>query len=296
MIEFKDLSLDDRELFNKSLKAFGPQASELSFTNLFMWRKSYNIRYALLNGYLLIISVPVDKEPFSFMPIGPYLKDSFDETVARLKEYFSEKGWEMKFKRVQEDRIHCFNGIFKEEPALDPDNSDYVYLSSDLTVLSGKKYDGKRNHIKNFKRSYEYEYVELHNENTDECIRIVEDWCRQRSCSEHDEHFCEKLANIELLNNYETLGCKGGLIKVNGRFEAFTVGEMLNEDTAVIHIEKANTGINGLYTFVNQQFCENEWSGVNFINREQDLGVEGIRKAKLSYKPVKMIDKYTVVV
>ncbi|HEX9062119.1 MAG TPA: phosphatidylglycerol lysyltransferase domain-containing protein [Clostridia bacterium] len=296
MIEFKDLSLDDRELFNESLKAFGPQASELTFTNLFMWRKSYNIRYALLNGYLLIISVPVNKEPFSFIPIGPYLKDTFNETVAGLKEYFAEKGWKMQFKRVEEDRIHCFNGISKEEAALDQDNGDYVYLSSDLTVLSGKKYDGKRNHIKNFKRSYEYEYVKLDKSNTDECIRIVEDWCRQRSCSEHEDFFCERLANIELLNNYETLGCKGGLIKVNGRFEAFTVGEMLNEDTAVIHIEKANTSINGLYTFVNQQFCENEWSGVNFINREQDLGVEGIRKAKLSYKPVKMINKYTVVV
>ena len=104
----------------------------------------------------------------------------------------------------------------------------------------------------------------------------------------------EKKANIELLNNYEALGCHGCLIKVNGSFEAYSIGEMLNKDTAVIHIEKANTKIKGLYQFINQQFCEKQWANALYINREQDMGVEGLRKAKLSYNPVELIEKNVI--
>jgi hypothetical protein len=160
--------------------------------------------------------------------------------------------------------------------------------------LKGKKYDGKRNHINKFKKLYEYEYIPLKEEHLDECCRITEAWCSERSCDEHKGLYCEKLANFELIKNFRALGCKGALIKVNGRFEAFTIGEMLNSDTAVIHIEKANGSINGLYTYINQQFCLNQWHDAKYINREQDLGSEGLRKAKLSYKPVNFIDKYSI--
>ena len=96
------------------------------------------------------------------------------------------------------------------------------------------------------------------------------------------------------MNNFEKLDCKGALIKVDGRYEAYTIGEALNSDTAVIHIEKANSQIQGLYAFINQQFCEREWEHMKYINREEDLGIEGLRKAKLSYNPVSFVNKYSV--
>jgi len=128
----------------------------------------------------------------------------------------------------------------------------------------------------------------------DECSRIMTEWCRAKNCNCQDGDYCERYANMELLRNFRVLGCKGALIKVDGSFKAFTAGEMLNSDTAVIHIEKADTKIEGLYTLINQQFCEKEWKDAVYINREQDLGLEGMRKAKLSYNPVRMVDKYTV--
>ena len=122
----------------------------------------------------------------------------------------------------------------------------------------------------------------------------MDQWCQDKNCSCQYGDYCERHANLELLHNYEALGCKGAMIKMDGFFEAFTAGEMLNEDTAVIHIEKAKTTVDGLYTIINQQFAEREWSGSTFINREQDLGEEGLRKAKLSYHPSKLIEKYTI--
>ena len=120
----------------------------------------------------------------------------------------------------------------------------------------------------------------------------MEEWCKSRDCDCKDGEYCERFANMELLENIEYLGCKGALLKVDGRFEAFTVGEMMNNETAVIHIEKAGTAIDGLYTVINQQFCARQWSNAIYVNREQDLGLEGLRKAKLSYNPVRILDKY----
>jgi len=196
---------------------------------------------------------------------------------------------------AEEDLIYFKDFVSSDEGIVfDRNNSDYIYLTEDLINLRGKKFHSKKNHINKFKKLYEYEYVRLDGGFVDECLRIMEEWCAAKGCDCRKEGYCEKLANIELLNNYGDLGCKGALIKVNGRFEAFTVGEMLNMDTAVIHIEKANSQIDGLYAFVNQQFCEKEWGDTTYINREQDLGVEGLRKAKLSYNPVKMVNKYTI--
>ena len=122
----------------------------------------------------------------------------------------------------------------------------------------------------------------------------MEQWCKDRSCNSREEDYYERQANLELLYNFGNLGYKGALIRMDGVFEAFTAGEMLNDDTAVIHIEKAKNSVNGLYTIINQQFAEKEWSDTVYINREQDLGSEGLRKAKLSYQPVRLVDKYTV--
>ena len=213
-----------------------------------------------------------------------------------MKKYFIDNGRKPIFKRISQDELKYFSGVGVPENSFvyDRDNSDYLYNTSDLIGLRGKKYDGKRNHINKFNRRYTYEYIPLECSLLDECSRIMEEWCGEKGCDCQDGDYCERFANMELLRNYKTLGCKGALIKTDGKFEAFTVGEMLNEDTAVIHIEKAKSSIDGLYTLINQQFTLREWSGTTYINREQDLGEEGIRKAKLSYHPVRLIDKYIV--
>lgn len=298
MIDFKEIAIGDKALFNRYLRSHNPQVSEMTFTNFYMWRHYYRFRYAEISGLLCIIAAPEGKDPFCFVPFGGVDRESFIEAVARLKEYFADRKWVLRFERMDDAQVNYFKECMGAEEIsiiLDTDNSDYVYSAENLITLKGKKYDGKRNHINKFKKLYEYEYVPLNDLYIGECRRIMDEWCSERDCEEHGINYCEKLANMELLNNLDILNCKGGLIKVNGRYEAFTVGEMLNSDTAVIHIEKANGNINGLYTFINQQFCEHEWSNADYINREQDLGIEGLRKAKLSYHPVRVINKYKLV-
>ena len=297
-LDFKEISIEDKEYFRRFLRLYNPEISELTFTNLFMCRHFYRFRYAQVDNMLVIISVPEEGVPFSYAPFGDVNKNGFKDVVLMIKEYFKKNNWKMVFSRVPESMLPFYRELFGDQAQikLDEANSDYVYSSNDLIFLSGKKYDGKRNHINKFKKLYTFEYKKIDHSNIAECIRIMDEWCEEKKCQHQHVSYCEKKANIELLNNFDELGCKGALIRVDGRFEAFTVGEMLNSNTAVIHIEKANSKVNGLYTITNQQFCENEWNNVEFINREQDLGIEGIRKAKLSYHPVRMINKYAITI
>ena len=297
MIDFNEITIRDKEIFDIYLKACRPQTSELTFTNFFMWRGFYKFRYAVVDDFLCIIAVPEKLEPFCFMPLSMTGETPTLEIVSKLGDYFASNGWKLRFERVDESQVKFFEGLGNDKAviSLDRDSSDYVYLAENMINLKGKKFDGKRNHINKFKKLYTYEYVDLEESYVGDCINIMERWCSERDCEEHGAYYCEKLANIELLKNFRFLGCKGALIKVDGKFEAFTVGEVLNDDTAVIHIEKANGAINGLYTFINQQFCEKQWNKCLYINREQDLGIEGLRKAKLSYNPERIVNKYTVV-
>jgi hypothetical protein len=121
---------------------------------------------------------------------------------------------------------------------------------------------------------------------------MQEAWCRLRECVEKPDLLAEDYAVRDALTHFEELGYQGGVILINSAVEAFSLGETLNRDTAVIHIEKANPDILGLYAAINQLFCLNAWSEVTYINREQDMGVEGLRKAKESYYPHHMVNKY----
>lgn len=297
-MDFSEISINDKALFDSYLQPHNPQVSELTFTNLFMWRNYYKFRYAQAGNCLCIIAVPAKDTPYAFLPIGKRNIEELSEAVAQLKEYFHAKGWQLQFRKVTEEQLALFDGMIDPgTPAvMDRDNSDYLYSAQDLIHLKGKKFDGKRNHINKFKKNHAFEYVSLSPEQIGECVRIMEEWCKDKNCDCQEGDYCERYANMELLNHFRELGCRGALIRVDGRFEAFTVGEMLNADTVVVHIEKANSKIEGLYPLINQQFCENEWQQAMYINREQDLGMEGLRKAKLSYNPVRLVDKYTVVI
>lgn len=295
-MEFKSVEISDKEIFDKYLRVFRPETSELSFTNIFMWRNSYGFKFSVFEDYLILISVSQKSKPYSFIPIGK--GGNLKRVVGILKDYFHENGWELVFNRVDEislESIKCF--VQNENDIIyDRNNSDYIYNADDLAELKGKKFHSKRNHLHNFFKNYDYEYLELDSQITSHCYGIMDKWCSERSCAEHEEFYCEKLANTELLKNFDNLSCKGAMIKVNGNFEGFTVGEMLNEHTAVIHIEKANSQIHGLYPLINQMFCKYGLKEASFINREQDLGIEGLRKSKLSYNPVKLVNKYTVII
>jgi len=174
----------------------------------------------------------------------------------------------------------------------DRDNSDYVYLAESLITLSGNRYHKKKNHLNKFKKTHDFTYRVLDSETVHTFLDLQSDWCRLKDCASSDALLEEDRAVYEALTHHDQLGFRGGAILIDGRVEAFALGEKLNEDTAVIHIEKANPKILGLYAIINQQFCEKEWSEVTYVNRQQDLGIPGLRKAKKSYHPDHMIHKF----
>jgi hypothetical protein len=174
------------------------------------------------------------------------------------------------------------------------DHFDYVYRSEDLIRLAGRKYHSKRNHIHQFLRSHSFTYTPLNNELVKACLALAESWCEWHRCEEDMNLLDEWEAVRQALNHFDDLRIEGGAIIIDNKVEAFALGELLNEQTSVVHVEKANPEIPELYTMINQQFCEKLWRNVPYVNREQDLGEPGLRKAKESYYPYHLEEKFTI--
>jgi hypothetical protein len=176
----------------------------------------------------------------------------------------------------------------------DRDNFDYLYNAQELIELKGRKYHDKKNHVNRFRADHEYEYFALTPDRIEECIEFEHYWCEVRDCGKYPGLEKERCAILELLNNFESLDMKGGIIKTGGKVAALTLGEKLLSDTFVIHIEKAHSHIPGLYQVINQEFLLHEAGDCRYVNREQDLGIQGMRKAKMSYNPSGFVRKYKV--
>jgi uncharacterized protein len=288
---FKPLEIGHRELFKRFLTIDPPQISEMTFTNLFMWKHRYQPLWAELDDCLLIILHNDEMMPFGLQPVGKGdKKKGLDTITSELRNMSSE----IRICRVSEDFINRYLDHDNYTYQRDRDNSDYVYATRDLIELSGRKYHRKKNHLNNFLKNYEHEYLELDKALIGRCLELQEKWCRLKDCTQFPELLSEDYAVRTALTNFEELDYKGVALSIDSKIEAFSLGEQLNADTAVIHAEKANPDIPGLYSAINQLFSQNAWVSLEYINREQDLGVEGLRKAKESYFPHHMVNKYTI--
>ena len=184
--------------------------------------------------------------------------------------------------------------VFFPRVQLDEDNSDYLYKIDDLKLLKGKKYDAKRNLIRKFKSAYEYKYIKLNASNAHECLDFEERWCLVKDCDNVGGLNHERQAIREMLVNFDNFNLIGAAIKVKESICALAVAQALNSGTLVMHVLKADPGIQGLYQVMLNDFLLNDSGAFMYINLEQDLGVPGLRSAKMSYHPWKIIKKYTL--
>jgi hypothetical protein len=291
--EFKTIETDDRPWIQEVLDAYRPETSEWTFTNLFIWRSHYNFRWSWMENLLVVVGDSDEGGRFALQPVGPGPRG---DATGEILDWMARE-WGISDPRIQRaDRRLASelegDGRFIVEPTRE--HFDYVYRTRDLVELAGRKYDGKRNHINRFRRTYRFEYAPLGEVHRRACLELSDSWCRWRRCEEDLNLLGELEAIREVLTHLDRLPVEGGVILVDGRVEAFALGELLNEETVVIHVEKGNPELPGTYAVINQQFCEHRWSGVPWVNREQDLGEPGLRKAKLSYHPDHLVEKYQI--
>ena len=167
-----------------------------------------------------------------------------------------------------------------------------MYETEKLASLAGKKLHGKRNHINKFKALYpDWSYEPLNDDNVEDCFQMALKWRNKNGCEDDPEKNAEMCVTLNSLRLYKELGLKGGVLKADGKIVAFTVGEPVSDDTFVVHIEKAFAEVDGAYPMINQQFVQHECMEYEYVNREEDTGAEGLRKAKLSYRPAFLEEK-----
>ena len=183
-----------------------------------------------------------------------------------------------------------FPGKFQIE--YDRDEADYVYEREKLETLSGKKLHGKRNHINKFKSVHEdWDYETLTEDNVEECFQMALKWRNLNGCEDDEEKNAEMCVSLNSLRLFRELNLVGGVLRVEGEIVAFTMGEKLCEDTFVVHIEKAYADVDGAYPMINQQFVQHECMDYQYVNREEDTGADGLRQAKMSYRPAFLEEK-----
>ena len=296
-MEFKPILKEDKPLFDRYYGGGYYENAHFNFTNLFMWRNPFDIMKCEDNG-VLYLTAKWDGEMMALQPVCA--PEKIDDAVCNLANYFEEIGEPLYFSGIEKHFAESLkdNPKFSFKIESDSDNFDYVYLAENLIKLAGRKFHSKKNHLNAFRKTYpEAEYLPITNEIITLCKLELNNWYKARKDSpdETDDPFIayERAAIIEILNDFSYFSLKGGAIRLNGRIIAFTFGEKLNRDTAVIHVEKADPNIRGAYPAINQAFIEHEFSDMTYINREEDMGLEGLRKAKESYQPVKMVEKFS---
>jgi len=293
MLKFKPLTLQDKDLFDNYLKPYTFLTCEYSFTNLYIWRKGCEIEYALYKNAIIIKRKDFDNSYNFLQPIG-YKKEDLKEITDILIEYKKENNFKFLFKNIEKSFMEELKTLYGEQFIIeeDRDNFDYIYKSEKLISLSGKSYHKKKNHYNAFIKNYDFSTAPLSLENLEDCITASKEWCNKNNCKGYLLY--ELRAIQDILKNKDKLDFIGMVVYVDNKIVAFTLGEIMNDDMAIVHIEKADSDIRGLYAYINKIFVENYLSSVPFINREQDLGVEGLRKAKESYLPIRLEPKYAV--
>ena len=295
----KEIKLEDKELFNSYFHKYPPQTSEFSFTNLYMWRNFYGFNFMEWREHLLLFShnifeakkIPASgnkKALYFFPPIGPNPAEIIVSLFENLKE--------VEFHRVPEQisddiRNHNKFSSLGIDILEDINNWDYIYEAENLRNLPGNRYRQNRRWLNKFLENYNYDFKILTENEIELCKKLQLEWCILRQCEDDEELKEEELAIYDALDNFSALGFQGALICVDDKCAAYTFGEMLNPDTMVIHAEKAHMDYEGSYQAIGNLFLKNNVDNVVYVNREQDLGVPGLRRAKESYKPIRMEKK-----
>lgn len=297
-LEFKTLDAKSMEEFKHYSAMRDIYMSEGTFINQFIWSNFYKTKYYVNEKYLFFL-MKINKQPATMIPFCK--KEDILDAFLEMKRYFNEElHLPLKIYNIDKPTLEVlqeskeFNEEFKVIPSRD--TSDYMYDGDKLRSLSGRALHKKKNHLNNFLKTYDgrYEYKTLNCEHIDAIKEFHLKWLEKRQIvDERNLIESEETGVFKIFENCSLLDSKMGGIYVDGKLSAYSIGSYSpHTKCAFIHIEKANTTMNGLYNFINQQFLIHEFPDAKLVNREDDLGHEGLRQSKMSYNPIYLVDKF----
>ncbi len=297
-IDFKPITIDDKEVITSFTLPSPLRNCDLAFSNMCSWRFLYQSEYAVYKNFLLIRFYIEEKNKKRIAYMRPIGNGDFRDALLQLEEDSWQHGHPLLMLGVtpiSKDLLEeAFPGEFSYIP--ERDYFDYIYLREDLAMLKGKKFQAKRNHVNKFKKQYTYEYEPLTAELVPECLEFEAKWYKaNRTDDDQEELTDERKSMIFALNHFKELNLLGGAIRIDHKLVAFTFGSPINQDTFGVHVEKANTDYDGAYSIINQEFASRIPEQYVYVNREEDLGIPGLRKAKLSYNPTILLPKAAVI-
>ena len=298
-MEFKEINIEAKKVLDKYFDMVNYEACEYCFNTLFMWQHSYKTCYYIGDGFAVLVGEHKG-EVFSILPLAP--KEKIPEAVQFVIDWFDTDGKKIYFRGIDKDVVKMLKEMYpgKFEYTAERDIFDYVYDAEKLRTVKGRKLSSKRNHLNFFNREYEgrVEGRLLDKEDFPECFEVMKKWNAAKSGdSDFEEGKDEEFIGVKkLFDNYDAIKDKLKIygVFIDGKLEAFSMGEKINDNMALIHIEKANSDIRGLYPYINKMFLVDVFPDVKWVNREEDMGLEGLRKAKESYNPDRFVEKYTV--
>lgn len=299
-----EITIDKKEELEEYLNTFAHETSGLTFSSLYMWRRANKFSYEIINDFLCVAGLSNfegfqdDTFVFPLLPLkGDCKGEKMRRTLEEVIDRFRSAGKPFVMRLIPP---HMQSSYMKVMPGRflflnDRDNHDYVYRVDELAELKGKRFHGKKNHVNRFDREYagRFETVPMSAELVKEALVLLRyiDAKKQVTGFDADMLRMEAEALEDILPVYDRLGLEGCAIRIDGKLEAYAFGGRLGTSTIVEHVEKANIDFTGIYQKLNQEFCKQMQGRYEFVNREEDMGLPGLRKAKTSYRPVRMIEK-----
>lgn len=291
MLSFKRAQISDKAWVDDCLCHASSMNCEYTFGNLYIWSTAYNTEICKYKDFLIVRWGRGQDIKYS-LPLG---EGDFTDAINAIIDDAKTLGITPEIYGITEGYLYLLQEAFtgKFTYSCDDANSDYIYSVEKMASLSGKKYHGKRNHITNFKKNNpNWKFEKIRRENIDECIALHTRWINDKDPDDEDYSF-EFEAVLTAFEHYEELGFVGGLIRVDGEVIAYTLGEaQMNSKCFVSHIEKAPADVQGAYPIICQEFTKNCLMDFEYVNREEDLGIEGLRRAKQSYYPEILLKKW----
>lgn len=295
LLDFKEIELEDQEAFTKIFESSGHMGSDASFATMYLWGRRYGVTATVKDGFVIKIFGEENNKIYSY-PCG---NGDIKSVIEAIKQDSVERfGRFVGLGMLTEENKKELEALYPDQFTYEEmdGSADYIYLRSNLAELPGKKYHAKRNHISKFKRLYpDFEFKKLGRETFDDALTIAAKWCAVNGCagSGGESLGAEYCAINRAFYNFDKLGMFGGVLYVNGEPAAMTAASRINDKVVDVNFEKA-LDYEGAYAMINNCFAQT-FTEYEFLNREEDMGIEGLRKAKLSYYPEIVLTRYAAI-